>query len=43
MFMPYTHIFEVVLLFALIVGICFGWKDRPIAKEEPQSLGEHQA
>ena len=25
--MPYTHIFEVLLLFALIIGICFGWKE----------------
>ena len=31
--MPYTHVFEVVLLFALIAGILVGW-DRPTAKKE---------
>ena len=34
--MPYMHIFEVVLLFALIVGICFGWRDQPAAKDQPR-------
>lgn len=30
----YAHIFEVLLLFGLIIGIRFGWRDRPAAKEE---------
>jgi hypothetical protein len=31
--MPYTHIFEVLLLFALVIGIRFGW-DRPTTKKD---------
>ena len=34
--MPLMHVFEVLLLVAILAGIFVGWKDHPAAKEEIQ-------
>ena len=34
--MQLTHIFEALLLVAILAGIFVGWKDQPVGKEEPQ-------
>lgn len=34
--MQLTHIFEVLLLVAILAGTFVGWKDQPVAEEEPQ-------
>ena len=32
--MPLAHIFEVLLLVAILAGIFVGWKDQPIEKKD---------
>ena len=32
--MPLMHIFEVLLLVAILAGIFVGWKDQPVTKKD---------